>query len=75
MSVEIGEIHRGAYFSWCKTGCGFGELSFYEQDGILYCDNEYMSRETVREILHALADHVADQAIMECDRKYGHGEK
>lgn len=28
-----------------------------------------MSRESVRKILRALADHIADVAVMECDRE------
>lgn len=61
--VEIGAVHRGAYFDWSQAGCGFGQLSFStDKQGRLTCDSECMGREWVRQALHALADHVADTA-------------
>lgn len=61
--VEIGTVHRGAYFDWSQPGCGFGQLSFStDRTGRLTCDSECMGREWVRAALHALADHVADTA-------------
>jgi hypothetical protein len=37
-------------------GFGFGELYIYIKDGILYCDNECMSKETIKEILNIMVD-------------------
>lgn len=50
-----------ALFSWSKKGYGFGMLYFYfkEDDNgkkVLHCDNEYMSKERVKEILCNMVD-------------------
>lgn len=64
--IEIGSIHRGnIYFDWSWIGKGFGQLSVTAKDGKLFCNNECMSRDSVRELLHALADHIADTAILD----------
>lgn len=53
------------YFDWRWSGCGFGQLDvFQSKDGVLTIDNECMSRDRVRAILHALADFIADRAIL-----------
>jgi hypothetical protein len=65
--IEIGCIHNArAYFDWSWQGVGFGQLSFsYDRSsGRLSCNNECMSRESVRTLLRALADHIADNAIL-----------
>ena len=56
-----GEALEGtAYFAWSKKGLGFGQLYFYfkEVDGqkVLHCDNECMSKETVKAILCSMVD-------------------
>ena len=67
--IEIGSIHNAnAYFDWSWRGRGFGQLSFQYKDGKLTCNNECMSRESVRELLRAFADHIADTAILEGER-------
>ncbi len=60
-------VHNAnAYFDWGWKGCGFGQLSFSidHNTGKISCMNECMSRDSVRKILHALADFVADRAIL-----------
>jgi hypothetical protein len=55
-------IWANVYFNWHWKGCGFGQLSFSQDKttGELTCMNECMGRESVRKILHAMADYVAD---------------
>lgn len=54
-----------AYFDWGWPHFGFGQLSFgMRDDGKIYIDNECMSRDAVRKILHAFADHVADNGVL-----------
>ena len=63
-NVEIGAIHFAhVYFDW-SSDRGFGQLSFGldPETGKLTCMNECLSRDSVRELLHALADHIADNA-------------
>lgn len=65
---EIGSVFSGqAYFDWGWKNMGFGQLSFHvnQDTGKVYIGNECMNRETVRSILHAFADYVADNGIME----------
>lgn len=66
--IEISSVHgANAYFDWSWAGRGFGQLSFSlnRETGKLTCMNECMSRKSVRELLHAFADHIADNCILE----------
>jgi len=69
-AIEIGDVFSGgAYFNWGAVGIGFGQLSFSVDPSTqkVSCMNECMNRESVRKILHAFADHIADNAeINEC---------
>ena len=67
---EISDIHAAsAYFDWSWMGCGFGQLSFrVTDDGKIECSDECMGRDRVRVLLHALADHIADNAVLEGDK-------
>lgn len=60
-------INLNVYFNWGKEGFGFGQLSFHQVDGKIKCMNECMSRETVRELMHAFVDTVVDNAEMDCE--------
>jgi hypothetical protein len=63
----VTDIHwADMYFDWSWNGRGFGQLSFTKDEaGNLLCMNECMSRESVRKILHAMADYIADNATLE----------
>jgi hypothetical protein len=37
-------------------GFGWGELYFYEKDEQMYCDNELMSKDTIKRILNMMVD-------------------
>jgi hypothetical protein len=58
--------HANMYFDWGWKGCGFGQLSFSfdRETSKLECMNECMSRDSVRKILHSMADFIADRAIL-----------
>lgn len=66
---EVSWLHSSnanAYFDWSWAGCGFGQLSFSmdRKTGQITCMNECMSRDSVRKILHAYADFIADRAVL-----------
>ena len=64
---EVSGIHSGgAYFDWGWKGIGYGQLSFHYDriDERITIDNECMSRDTVRKLLHAFADFIADRAYL-----------
>ena len=66
--ATINDIYSGsAYFGWGITGVGFGQLSFHvdQKTQVITCMNECMSRDSVRKILIAFANHIADNAIMD----------
>lgn len=66
--IVIHGLHSGsAYFDWGWKGIGFGQLSFnYDREtGKLACMNECMGRESVRQLLHAMADYIADNVELE----------
>ena len=68
---EIHGLHWGnCYFDWGWKGCGFGQMDFrFDRDaGTLHVANECMSRESVRAILIALANHIADNAVLDDER-------
>jgi hypothetical protein len=58
-------LYRSVCIKWAMRGFGFGELTFWMEDGKLHCDNECMSRETVKKILCLMAD----QAVLRDDPK------
>lgn len=63
-SIELIGTH--AYFNWSWKGCGFGQLSFHmDEQGVVRCLNECMSRERVRTLLVAMANHIADTCVLE----------
>lgn len=65
---EIDDIHwASVYFSWGWKGCGFGQLDFRlnRETGEIRLGNECMSRERVRTLLVAFANHIADKAILD----------
>lgn len=45
---------------WSEKGRGFGEYTFWQEDGKIYCDNESDSRESVKKVLCQMVD----QAIL-----------
>jgi hypothetical protein len=64
---EVDWIHNAnVYFDWHWMGMGFGQLSFsFDREARkIECMNECMSRESVRKLLHAMADFVADRAVL-----------
>ena len=54
------------YVDWGWTHKGVGQLRVYtdKEDGKIHIDNECMSKEHVRKILHAFADYVADNGVL-----------
>ncbi len=42
--------------SWSAKGVGFGEFSFYTEDGVLHCDNECMSKHFIMSTLIAMVE-------------------
>jgi hypothetical protein len=56
-------VHYGqTFFDWSWNGCGFGQLEIlFNKDGDLIAHNEMMSRDSVRKLLHAWADFIADR--------------
>ena len=64
---EICSVHNAnVYFDWDWKGCGFGQFSFsYDQEtGEFTAMNEFMSRDSARKFLHALADYIADRVVL-----------
>jgi hypothetical protein len=62
----IGKIFTTSlYFNWSWPGTGWGETSVNIVDGKLSCMNECMSRESIRTLLVAYANKVADEMILE----------
>lgn len=67
-------ISGGAYFNWGWQGCGFGQLSFkLRPDGKFDVMNEAMGPDSVRKLLHAFADYVADHAVLEDEPRSSDG--
>lgn len=63
--ISVDPFSAGAYMNWSWKGKGFGQLSFSLKDGKYECQNEGLSVESVRALLHTLADHIADNIVLE----------
>jgi len=55
METNFVSVDKPVNIQWCSD-VGFGNFTFYMEDGKLMCDNEYMSRDSVRNALMFLAD-------------------
>ena len=53
---DVCNVSGNATFLWSKKGTGFGELYFYEKDGVTHCHNEFMNKKTVKDILNIMVD-------------------
>lgn len=55
-----------SYFGWDWKGCGFGQMTLRFDKGAMkiIVDSENMGRESVRKMLHSLADYIADRAVI-----------
>lgn len=51
---------------WSKPGVGFGQFEFYENNGVIYCDNETMSRDFIKTILCDMVDRSILDSESEC---------
>lgn len=51
------DLIRPIYLNWDMSGLGFGQLYFYQDSsGNIFCDNEFVSKEIVKEIFNLLVD-------------------
>lgn len=65
MVIEIDDvISTTINFNWGGNGIGFGQLSIFKDGDKLICNNECMSRQQVRDLLIAYANHVADNVTL-----------
>jgi len=53
---EYPENTENIMFSWGIDRFGFGTTTFYYKDGKLKCDNEAMSKESIKKILCKFVD-------------------
>lgn len=68
--IVVDAIHNAdVYFDWGWKGCGFGQLSFHydRETKKITCMDECMGREGVRKLLYALADYIANTAVLDGD--------
>ncbi len=55
-------LERSVYLSdefiinWAEPNVGFGQFKFYTKNGIIYCDNETMSKEFIKSVLINMVD-------------------
>jgi len=47
---------EGFGISFSKKGLGCGEIVFYNHNGKIICDNEYLNRDTIKGILNLMVD-------------------
>ena len=47
---------RGVLVDWSVNGVGFGEFYFYMKDGKIYCDNETMDKDFIKQMLCQMVD-------------------
>lgn len=64
---EVTFLHSAEFrFDWSWIACGFGQIAVdYDRDNKrIDIHNECMSRDSIRKMLHSLADFIADRAIL-----------
>ena len=62
-------IFLNIYFNWARKNLGFGQLSFHRtEDGQIVCNNECLSRKTVKEIMHEFVERLVDNSKFDCER-------
>ena len=54
--IDSCEPACGITFNWSRKDVGFGQLYFYVKDGVMYCDNELMGKEFIKETLCKMVD-------------------
>lgn len=50
------ELYNDFTIGWIRNQVGFGQFYFYTQDNKLYCSNEGMRREFIKQVLCELVD-------------------
>ena len=55
MKTSFVSVSQPVTLQWCSDK-GFGNFTFYEENGKLICDNECMDRESVKDALMFLGD-------------------
>lgn len=60
-------LYHPFIIEWSVKGVGFGEYAFWMKDGKIHCDNEAMSRESVKRVLCMMVD----QAVFPGDEPKG----
>jgi hypothetical protein len=55
------ELHDKFGLNWSIKGKGFGQLYFYEKDGVIYISNECTSKEFIKQVLCTMVD----QSVLE----------
>ena len=63
--IGVGGTTGQITFSWTQENFGFGQLSIYSEGPVVRIDNEAMSTERVRALMHAWVDAVVDAAVMD----------
>lgn len=56
------------YANWGAKDWGFGQIYVKSKGEEITIDNECMSMESIRSILHALADYIADNGVLLDDK-------
>lgn len=65
--IELLASRCNIYFNWSLPGVGFGQMDVRSENNQFYIANECMNREKVRQVLIGLANHIADNAILDDD--------
>jgi hypothetical protein len=50
------QLYHPIVINWSEKGRGFGEYVFWQQNGKIFCDNEFDSKKTIKRILCKMVD-------------------
>lgn len=48
--------NKPLHIAFSVSGFGFGELMFYQEEDTIYCENECMSKDRIKQILSQMVD-------------------
>lgn len=52
------------YLNWSLPNRGFGQLYLYQSGNVVFCDNELLDKETIKQILNKLVD----DCVLTCEK-------
>lgn len=64
-SCPLGFSIEGSTIDFSVPGFGFGQITFFMENGKMHCNNEYMGKETLKMIIGKMIDECVLEDVRE----------